>query len=233
MKVGDLASRGIVSAAPGQSIRHAARTMAGHGVGSALIFEGQRLAGIITERDVLHAVAAAADLDATPAEKIMTRDVVTVGPDWEVREAAAEMADRRIRHLVVSEGDRVMGVLSVRDLLLAGRRVALGVGAWMILRDPLTFTVRERRRLQRYLLQLRSAPRPQPDLTGPAEAGCLSNVAGLLIGAWSFGQPLPADAAALAALPPQERHALSEAILAELPELQRAVHPAPGWRRRR
>jgi CBS domain-containing protein len=230
MKVGDLASRGIVSVAPEHSVRDAARTMAGHGVGSALVFAGQRLAGILTERDVLHAVAAAADLDATQAEKIMTRDVVTVGPDWEVYEAAAEMADRRIRHLVVSEGGRVAGVLSVRDLLLAGQRVTLGAGAWMVLRDPLTFTVRERRRLQRYLLKLRGVP--QPDLTGPAEAGSLSDVAGLLIGAWSFDLPLPADAAAIAALPPQERRALGEAILAELPELQRAVHPAPGWRRR-
>jgi CBS domain-containing protein len=230
VKVGDLAARDIVSVAPGESVRHAARVMAGHEVGSSLVFAGEQLAGILTERDVLRAVAAEADLDTTPAEKIMTSDVVTVGPDWEGYEAAAEMADRRIRHLVVSENDRVVGVLSVRDLLLAGQRVALADGAWVVLRDPLTFTVRERRRLQRYLLKLRGVP--QPDLTGPAEAGSLSDVAGLLIGAWSFDLPLPADAAAIAALPPQERRALGEAILAELPELQRAVHPAPGWRRR-
>ncbi len=226
MKVGDLADRRIVSVAPGHSVRHAARTMADHAVGSALVLAEERLAGILTERDVLHAVAAAADLDATPAEKIMTRDVVTISPDWEVYEAAAEMADRRIRHLVVSEHDQVVGVLSVRDLLLAGQRVALADGAWVVLRDPLTFTVRERRRLQRYLLELRGSPRPEP------APSALADLAGLLIGAWSFASPLPVAAAAIGALPAQERHALRDAILAELPELQRVVHPAPGWRRR-
>jgi CBS domain-containing protein len=229
VKVGDLAARHIVSVAPGESVRHAARAMAGHEVGSSLVLVGERLAGILTERDVLHAVAKDADLDATPAEKIMTSDVVTVSPDWEVYEAAAEMADRGIRHLVVSENDRVVGVVSVRDLLLAGQRVALADGAWVILRDPLTFTVRERRRLQRYLLQVRGAPRPEAD---DGDRPGLADLAGLLIGAWSLELPLPADAASIGTLPPQQRHALHEAILEELPGLQRAVHPSPGWRRR-
>jgi CBS domain-containing protein len=231
VKVGDLAARHLVSVTPGESVRHAARAMAGHEVGSSLVLVGERLAGILTERDVLHAVAKDTDLDATPAETIMTSDVVTVSPDWEVYEAAAEMTDRRIRHLVVSENDRVVGVVSVRDLLLAGQRVALADGAWVVLRDPLTFTVRERRRLQRYLLQIRGAPAdgdaPYP-LGLPAEA----DLAGLLIGAWSLAAPLPAGAEAIGALPPRQRRALREAILGELPGLQRAVHPSPGWRRR-
>ena len=65
-----------------------------------------------------------------------------------------------------------------------------------------------------------------------AGGSALADLAGLLIGAWSFDSPLPADAAAIGALPAQERHALRDAILAELPELQRVVHPTPGWRRR-
>ncbi len=49
----------------------------------------------------------------------MTGDVVTVGPDWDLVEAAAEMARRRIRHLVVYEGGQLLGILSVRDVLPA------------------------------------------------------------------------------------------------------------------
>ena len=112
---------------------------------------------------------------------------------------------------------------------LAGQRVALGDGAWVVLRDPLTFTVRERRRLQRYLLQFRGAPRPE---AGGAEPPGLGDLAGLLIGAWSLTAPLPAAAEAIGTLPPPQRRALREAILEELPGLQRAVHPSPGWRRR-
>jgi predicted transcriptional regulator len=179
------------------------------------------LAGILTERDVLKAVARGTDLDATPAKEIMTADVVTVGPDWEVYEAAAEMAGKHIRHLVVTEDDRVAGVLSVRDLLLAGQRVELSQGGWVVLRDPLTFTVRERRKLQRYLLQLRGNAEPD-----------LADLTGLVVGSWSFDLPLPPDPQTLDTLPPADRQALRAAVLAELPELQRAVHPAPGWRRR-
>lgn len=221
MKVEDLAARAVVSVVPDRSVRQAARAMTDRGVGSAVVLTGDTLAGILTERDVLKAVADGADLDATPAKEIMTADVVTVGPDWEVYEAAAEMADKHIRHLVVAEDDRVAGVLSVRDLLLAGQRVDLSEGGWVVLRDPLTFAVRERRKLQRYLLQLRGDAEPD-----------LADLTGLVVGSWSFDLPLPADAQTLDKLPPADREALRAAVLAELPELQRAVHPAPGWRRR-
>ncbi len=221
MKVEDLAARAVVSVVPDRSVRQAARAMTDRGVGSAVVLTGDTLAGILTERDVLKAVADGADLDATPAKEIMTADVVTVGPDWEVYEAAAEMADKHIRHLVVAEDDRVAGVLSVRDLLLAGQRVDLSEGGWVVLRDPLTFAVRERRKLQRYLLQLRGNAEPD-----------LADLTGLVVGSWSFDLPLPADAQTLDKLPPADREALRAAVLAELPELQRAVHPAPGWRRR-
>jgi CBS domain-containing protein len=221
MRVEDLATSAIVSVAPDQSVREVARAMADRGVGSAVVLTGDTLAGILTERDVLKAVAHGTDLDATPAKEIMTAEVVTVGPDWEVYEAAAEMADKQIRHLVVAEDDRVAGVLSVRDLLLAGQRVEFSEGGWVVLRDPLTFAVRERRKLQRYLLQL--GGEAEPDLT---------DLTGLVVGSWSFDLPLPPDAQTLDKLPPADRQALCAAVLAELPELQRAVHPSPGWRRR-
>ena len=79
----------------------------------------EMLVGILTERDVLNAVAAADDPEAVSVEQLMTPDVVTVGPDWDLVEAARVMARRRIRHLVVYEGGQLLGVLSVRDVLPA------------------------------------------------------------------------------------------------------------------
>lgn len=162
------------------------------------------------------------DLDGTPTADVATAEVVTVGPDWEIYEAAVEMAGRHIRHLVISQGETVLGVVSVRDLLLAGQRVELGDGQWAVLRDPLTFTVRERRKLQRYLLELRG------DL-GSEES--LADLLGLLMGSWSLDAGLPPDGAALGSLTQAGQAALRDAVLTELPDLQRAVHPAPGWRR--
>jgi CBS domain-containing protein len=223
VKVGDLATAPVVSVCPEQSVRQAARVMMEHRTGSTVVLDGEALVGILTERDLLRAVAAGTDLDGTRVEQLMTRDVKTIGPDWEVYEATAEMAAGHIRHLVVYDDGQVTGVLSVRDVLLAGQRVELTGGNWAVLRDPLTFTVRERRRLQRYLLILRG--------TDPAEFE-LGGLTGLLVGSWSFEVTLPAEAESLRSIPAADYELLRAAVLAELPDLQRSVHPSPGWRRR-
>lgn len=225
MKIGDLAHRDMISVQPTDSLRTAAKAMAAGGVGSVVVLDDGRLAGILTERDVLRAVAENVPLDPTETSTVMTREVVTVEADWEVYEAAAEMAARHIRHLVVTKNEAVLGVLSVRDVLLAGQLVQLGNGHWAVLRDPLTFTVRERRKLQRHLLTQRGSAEP--------DDAALVDLLGVLVGSWSFRLRLPPGDDALKELPPEDVAALREAVISELPELQRAVHPSPGWRRRR
>ena len=119
MKVRDVASSAVVAVGPAQSLREATQLMAKHRVGSAVVQDAEQLVGILTERDVLNAVASGAEAETVTVQDIMTADVVTVGPDWDLMEAAAEMARRRIRHLVVYEGGQLLGVLSVRDVLPA------------------------------------------------------------------------------------------------------------------
>jgi CBS domain-containing protein len=119
MKVRDVASSAVVAVGPAQSLREATQLMAKHRVGSAVVQDAEQLVGILTERDVLNAVASGAEAETVTVQDIMTADVVTVGPDWDLVEAAAEVARRRIRHLVVYEGGQLLGVLSVRDVLPA------------------------------------------------------------------------------------------------------------------
>ena len=87
-----------------------------------LVCNGDRLVGILTERDILKAVATGAQLNETRISEVMTKDVVTVGPQTTIREAAKLMADRWFRHLPVVDGSKVIGVISQRDLagILAG-----------------------------------------------------------------------------------------------------------------
>lgn len=119
MKVREVASSAVVTVGPMQTLREAARLMAKHRVGSAVVQDAEQLAGILTERDVLKAVAAGTAPEDVTVQELMTSDVVTVGPDWDLIEAAGEMARRRIRHLVVYDGGQLLGVLSVRDVLPA------------------------------------------------------------------------------------------------------------------
>ncbi|HEX9342218.1 MAG TPA: CBS domain-containing protein [Actinomycetota bacterium] len=119
MKVRQVASSAVVTVGPMQSLREAAQVMSRHRVGSAVVQDAEQLIGILTERDVLNAVAGGATPEDVSVQEIMTADVVTVGPDWDLLEAAGEMARRRIRHLVVYDGRQLLGVLSVRDVLPA------------------------------------------------------------------------------------------------------------------
>jgi CBS domain-containing protein len=98
------------------TLRSAAERMWREQTGSLLVMDGGRLAGIITERDLLRAVALGADLATATVDEAMTTEVFTVSPDMPLRDAAREMAVRWIRHLPVVDAGQVLGVISMRDV---------------------------------------------------------------------------------------------------------------------
>jgi CBS domain-containing protein len=113
-------STDLLTVAPDARLAEAARSMAERGVGAVLVLESERLAGILTERDLLKAVAAGFTAEARVSEW-MTRQPETVEPDETTDHAAALMIHGGFRHLPVVEGGRAVGILSIRDLM----RVAL------------------------------------------------------------------------------------------------------------
>jgi CBS domain-containing protein len=110
----------LLTVEPDARLSDAARRMAQRGVGAVLILEGERLTGILTERDLLKAVAAGFTDEARVSEW-MTRQPETVEPDESTDHAASLMIHGGFRHLPVMDGDRAIGILSIRDLM----RVAL------------------------------------------------------------------------------------------------------------
>ncbi len=116
MQVRDVMTQAAVTESPQDSIRSAAERMWRQQTGSLVITEDGRLAGIITERDLLRAVALGADPDKTTVDDAMTAEVYTVPPGMPLQEAAREMATRWIRHLPVVEAGRLLGVVSMRDV---------------------------------------------------------------------------------------------------------------------
>jgi CBS domain-containing protein len=122
MKVSEIMTNAAVIDQSDDTLAEAARKMWKQQTGSLLVMEEEDLVGILTERDILRAVATGSKLDETRVSEVMTKDLITVGPQATLREAAKIMADRWIRHLPVLDGGKVVGVISQRDLagVLAG-----------------------------------------------------------------------------------------------------------------
>ena len=98
----------------------AIRLMAAKSIGAVLVLRGDALEGILSERDYARKVVLQGRSSAdTPASAIMTAQVVTVAPDTPVPACMQLMTERRIRHLPVLEGGRVVGVISIGDLVKA------------------------------------------------------------------------------------------------------------------
>jgi CBS domain-containing protein len=121
MRISDIMTEAAVTDRPGDSLEQAARKMWQQQTGSLLVLEGNELLGIVTERDVLKAVATGMALD-TPISDVMSKDLITVGPGTSLREAAGIMTEKWIRHLPVLDGGKLVGIVSQRDLsgVLAG-----------------------------------------------------------------------------------------------------------------
>jgi CBS domain-containing protein len=91
--------------------------MTDRGVGAAVVIDKESVAGIITERDILHAIADGKDVDDTHVDQEMTADVVSGAPGWDILRAVKTMTERGFRHLLVMEMDDPVGIVSLRDLM--------------------------------------------------------------------------------------------------------------------
>ena len=116
----DQKPKGIFSVAPADPVLTAIKKMAEHHVGALLVMTGDKLVGIISERDYARKVVLLGrSSEETRVEAIMTAKVVTVTPRQDAHDCMRLMTDMRIRHLPVVNGDRVVGVLSIGDLVRA------------------------------------------------------------------------------------------------------------------
>jgi CBS domain-containing protein len=114
--VGEVMSTTLLTVDATEMLTDAAAQMDARGVGAVLVMNGERLSGILTERDVLRAVATGG-VEGTKVGAWMTHDPDTVGPDERPGHAAAIMIHGGFRHLPVLEGDIPVGIISIRDLM--------------------------------------------------------------------------------------------------------------------
>lgn len=114
----ELKPAGVISVRPDVPVLDALKLLADKDVGAVLVMDGPRLVGILSERDYARKIALKGKSSAdTPVSEIMSREVVCVTPTRTNEECMALMTDKRTRHLPVIDNSRVVGVLSIGDLV--------------------------------------------------------------------------------------------------------------------
>jgi CBS domain-containing protein len=108
----------VVTVSVGTTVREAIALLAERRIGALPVCDGGKVAGIMSERDVIYCLKSdgAAMLD-WPVERIMTAPAITVEPDKAILSALSLMTQRRIRHLPVVENERIVGLVSIGDLV--------------------------------------------------------------------------------------------------------------------
>jgi CBS domain-containing protein len=117
MRVSERCHYVLITAEPDETLIDAAGRMNCYQIGALPVYEHHRLVGIVTERDIVAALAEGADPETATVSNYMTGGPVTVAPDDDLDVAARRMAELGVRHLPVVEGHRLVGVLSIRDLV--------------------------------------------------------------------------------------------------------------------
>jgi CBS domain-containing protein len=118
MQVRDGMSTMVLTVGPQHTLRDAARLMSDRKVGAAVVIDPDSPGpGIITERDLMESLGAGQDPDGEVVADHLTASLVFAAPDWSLEEAAVAMVRGGFRHLVVTEGGDIAGILSVRDVV--------------------------------------------------------------------------------------------------------------------
>jgi CBS domain-containing protein len=124
--LGEMMSRNVLAVAPEDTLGEAAERMTGEGVGSAVVLDGGRLIGILTERDVLRAAAGRVHSSDARVREWMTSDPIVAREETTATESLEIMMANGFRHLPIVEEGRVVGIVSIRDVMAASLRAAAG-----------------------------------------------------------------------------------------------------------
>jgi len=110
----------VYAISPDAKVYEALQLMADKNVGALMVMEGDRAVGLISERDYARKIVLKGKFSKdVPVHEIMTADIVRIGPDRDVENCMELMTDKRVRHLPVFENDRLIGIISIGDIVKA------------------------------------------------------------------------------------------------------------------
>ncbi len=110
----------VYAISPDAKVYEALQLMADKNIGALMVMEGDRAVGLISERDYARKIVLKGKFSKdVPVHEIMTADIVRIGPDRDVENCMELMTDKRVRHLPVFENDRLIGIISIGDIVKA------------------------------------------------------------------------------------------------------------------
>jgi CBS domain-containing protein len=116
----DIMTEDVLAVAPEDTLGEVATRMTERGVGSVVVSDFGRIIGVLTERDIMRAVAARTHSSEARVRDWMTADPITAAASMSVEDAAQTMFEHGFRHLPIVEGDRAVGIVSIRDVAAWG-----------------------------------------------------------------------------------------------------------------
>lgn len=117
MHIGGVMRTKLVTARPDEPAADAIRRMLSSGIGSVIVIEDNAPVGMFTERDVLRLAGEGTDFEAIPVRRAMTGRPLTIAAHDDILSASQMMAERKLRHLPVTEDGNLVGIVSMRDVL--------------------------------------------------------------------------------------------------------------------
>ncbi|MEM5881038.1 MAG: CBS domain-containing protein [Candidatus Aenigmatarchaeota archaeon] len=114
----DVMNRVVFTCEPNLTVERAASIMVEKGIGSLIVVENNKLIGVVTNRDIMKAVARGEDLSRLEVKNIMTKKVITISPSNTLEEAVDLMLKFKIKRLPVIDGDKLVGIVTVSDIIV-------------------------------------------------------------------------------------------------------------------
>jgi len=136
MLVREVMNKNVMTVKPDVTLRKAAEAMSNYHIGSLVVLENNKLVGILTERNVLVAVADGKDPELTTVEEVMTKKVITISPDKVIEDAVALMTEHRIKKLPVVDGEKLVGIITASDIIVVEPKLIEGIAKLISIKLP-------------------------------------------------------------------------------------------------
>jgi len=136
MLVRDIMRKEVMTAKPDATVKEAAAAMSRLHIGSLVVVAEEKIVGIVTERNVLTAIASGKDPELTTVEEVMAKNVITIKPDEKIDTAVALMAEHKIKKLPVVDGGKLVGIITASDIIVVEPKLIESIANLLSIKLP-------------------------------------------------------------------------------------------------